>query len=173
MKHLAPLALIATTALIITGCSGSTETDAAPTETPTEKTAEERQIESQQKRAAEEANQPSEEYVAYLEDLEVHLIPLDDDELIDAGANACGQILLSKGVGSDVVTGDDIQQATLSTMANFINDPDTVYPIVRAAVYNVCPELVEQFDYEAMRSVPFYDDFIDERGAWRDEENAP
>jgi hypothetical protein len=181
MKRTAPLTLTFIAALVLTGCAGSTEAGSEPSDTATRKSAEEWQMQRQAERKAEEEaaaeaspterkqlsdyNDDERNFLADLANLRTEL---DNEELVEAGLVTCYQIELTKD--EDTVTGSDISDRTFSYMANYENDADNSYEVVRAAVYNFCPELVDQFDYEAMRSLPFYDDFIDERGAWRDDE---
>jgi hypothetical protein len=156
---MAPLTLIVS-ALVLAGCSNeepAPEAESAPTETTAEASPTERK----------ELSDYTDEERNFLADLADLRTELDNEDLVEAGHVTCYQIELTKD--EDTVTGSDISDRTFSYMANYENDADNSYEVVRAAVYNFCPELVDQFDYEAMRSVPFYDDFEEERKALREE----
>jgi hypothetical protein len=161
MKRFAPLTLVATTAIVLAACSQDAP-EAGTEPTPLETTAEASPTERK------ELSDYTDEERNFLADLADLRTELDNEELVEAGLVTCYQIELTKD--EDTVTGSDISDRTFSYMANYENDADNSREVVRAAVYNFCPEIVDEFDYEAMRSGPFYDDFIDERGAWRDEE---
>lgn len=177
MKRKAPLTLTFMAALIFTGCADSTESE--PSETATRKSAEEWQMQRQAERKAEEeaadAASPTERKQLsdydddernFLADLANLRTELDNEELVEAGHSTCDDIERTKS--ADTVTGSDISETKFYYMMNFENDAENGDKVVRAAVYNFCPELVDQFDYEAMRSLPFYDDFEEERRAMHD-----
>lgn len=177
MKRIAPLTLIA--ALFLAGCSGDTEASPEPSETATRKSAEEWQMENQAKQKAEEEaaeasptdrkqlSDYSDDERNFLADLADLRTTLDNEELVESGHSTCENIERTKS--PDTVTGSDISDATFYYMMDFENDSDNGYEIVRTAVYNFCPEFVDQFDYEAMRSGPFFDDFEEERKALHDD----
>lgn len=102
----------------------------------------------------------------YLDSLSHLNTALSDDELLQEGYDACERIQGDQS-DPDTVTGDNISAAT--NWASLDLDTDETYAVVRAAVYNFCPDLTDKFDYEAMRSGPFIDDFEEERRALQDD----
>jgi|SRR5699024_7099375 len=151
---------LATASLFFTACGG-TEDQAADTQATASPEA------SHAQDASQGDSGPTDSQQAYLDELEGLNTTLTNDELLEAGTSACLRIYEDQESNDepDVVTGENIRWATLAYMANYENDPDAGNEVTRAAVYHVCPELVDQFDYEAMRSQPFFDDFTEEREA--------
>lgn len=138
MKTITPLTLVAI--LFLAGCSNSTDgtvSESDPIET-TDNTEE-----------------------AYLQDLTHLSTELTEDELTQAGHEVCDEIKRNQGQ-SEEVTGKNISDKVFWYMVTEESDADNANAVVRAAVYNFCPEMTDQFDYEAMRSGPFYDDFREE-----------
>jgi len=172
-------ATLAVATLLLTGCSSNN----AQAEEPeaTRKSAEQMQLDAQAKRKAQEAQDGTpqaqdtghtETEQGYLDDLDHIITSLDDDELIKAGINACFRIINSRNESDDpdTVSGSDIRIGTFGYMAHYENDPDNSREVIWAGVHHWCPELIDQFDYDAMLSGPFYDDFIDMNNEWRDPE---
>lgn len=159
MKRTKLITVLAVIGLIFTGC-GDSEGQA----TEPEVSEETEEVTSDQ---APETQGPDQDQLAYLNALSSLNTTLGEAELLEADYNACGQIYVDQEDNDELgtVTGDNISHSGLSTMVQFDSDPDAANEIVRAAVYSFCPELIDQFDYEAMRSGPFFDDFEEERKA--------
>src|SRR5699024_9626836 len=94
---------------------------------------------------------------AYLNGLAGTYATLDDEELLEAGHNACGQIMINLMTGEtwsqgEPITGKDISRATFSTSVEFDTESDIADSITQQAVYHICPQVIDDFNYDAMRS---------------------
>lgn len=162
MKKLAPLTLI-TAALILAGCSsGASEAESEPAETTTEASPAESPTDRKQ------LSDYDEDERNFLADLADTRSTLTNEELVEAGVDACGKMMLSRlnrSAESDEMleyTSRDVSDARSSFYAIFERDWDNADDVVRAATFNLCPDALDDFGYDAMRSSPFRDHFEDE-----------
>lgn len=161
MKRTKLITTLAITTLAFSACGNSEE---AATEPEIIEEQETKEATTDQETPETEASDVDE--LAYLDSLSHLYTALSDDELLQEGYDACDRIQRDQS-DPDTVTGDNIQAATNWVSTDL--DVDETYDVVRVAVYNFCPEITDKFDYEAMRSGPFFDDFEEERRPLQDD----